>query len=49
MIVFFRYLRSHIEDHLPTPRYDLITFLLESELDGGSSTRSRLLERSGCC
>ena len=34
MIPLFGYLQGHIEDHLATPRDDLITFLLDSELDG---------------
>jgi cytochrome P450 len=34
MFVLFGYLQGHIEDHIENPRDDLITFLLESELDG---------------
>jgi cytochrome P450 len=34
MIALFGYLQGHIEDHVAHPRDDLITFLLESELDG---------------
>ena len=34
MIPLFGYPQGHIEDHIATPRDDLITFLLESELDG---------------
>ena len=30
----FQYLQGHIEDHIENPRDDLITFLLESELNG---------------
>ena len=30
----FQYLQGHIDDHLANPRDDLITFLLESELNG---------------
>jgi cytochrome P450 len=31
---FFEYLQGHIADHAARPRDDLITFLIESELDG---------------
>lgn len=34
MMGLFEYLQHHIEDHLATPRDDLISFLLESELEG---------------
>jgi cytochrome P450 len=34
MMALFGYLQTKIEDHLDNPRDDLITFLLESELDG---------------
>jgi hypothetical protein len=34
MFALFGYLRGHIEDHMANPRDDLITFLLEAELDG---------------
>jgi cytochrome P450 len=34
MMALFGYLQGHIEDHMANPRDDLITFLLESELDG---------------
>ncbi|HEX7166404.1 MAG TPA: cytochrome P450 [Acidimicrobiales bacterium] len=34
MLALFQYLTGHIEDHVENPRDDLITFLLESELDG---------------
>jgi cytochrome P450 len=34
MMALFGYLQGHIEDHIANPRDDLITFLLESELDG---------------
>ena len=34
IIALFGYLQGHIEDHIANPRDDLITFLLESELDG---------------
>lgn len=34
MIALFGYLQGHIEDHIANPRDDLISFLLESELDG---------------
>lgn len=34
MIALFGYLQGHIEDHIAHPRDDLITFLLESELEG---------------
>lgn len=30
----FQYLQGHIEDHMENPRDDLITFLLESEING---------------
>jgi cytochrome P450 len=30
----FQYLQTHIDDHIANPRDDLITFLLESELNG---------------
>ncbi len=33
-MALFQYLTGHIDDHLANPRDDLITFLLESELDG---------------
>ena len=32
--VLFNYLSGHIEDHVANPRDDLITFLLESEMNG---------------
>jgi cytochrome P450 len=34
MIALFGYLQHHIEDHIANPRDDLITLLLESEVDG---------------
>ena len=34
MMALFGYLQGHIEDHIANPRDDLITFLLESELEG---------------
>jgi cytochrome P450 len=34
MVALFGYLQGHIDDHIANPRDDLITFLLESELDG---------------
>ena len=34
MLALFGYLQGHIEDHITHPRDDLITFLLESEMDG---------------
>ncbi|MBA3654546.1 MAG: cytochrome P450 [Actinobacteria bacterium] len=34
MINLFGYLQGHMEDHMANPRDDLITFLLESEMDG---------------
>jgi cytochrome P450 len=34
MMALFGYLQSHIEDHIADPRDDLITYLLEAELDG---------------
>ena len=34
MLALFGYLQGHIEDHMANPRDDLISFLLESELDG---------------
>jgi cytochrome P450 len=34
MLALFGYLQGHIEDHIAHPRDDLITFLLESELEG---------------
>ena len=34
MLPLFAYLRDSIEDHLANPRDDLISFLLQSELDG---------------
>jgi cytochrome P450 len=34
MWALFEYLRGHIDDHVANPRDDLISFLLESELDG---------------
>jgi cytochrome P450 len=33
-MTLFQYLQGHIDDHLANPRDDLITFLLESELNG---------------
>jgi cytochrome P450 len=38
MFALFGYLQGHIEDHIAEPRDDLITFLLESELDGEKLT-----------
>jgi cytochrome P450 len=38
MLNLFGYLQGHIEDHMASPRDDLITFLLESELDGEKLT-----------
>lgn len=34
MIALFGYLQGHIQDHIATPRDDLISFLLDSELGG---------------
>jgi cytochrome P450 len=34
MFALFGYLQGHIEDHIDNPRDDLISFLLDSELDG---------------
>jgi len=34
IIAIFGYLQGHIEDHMANPRDDLITYLLNSELDG---------------
>jgi cytochrome P450 len=34
MLALFAYLQGHIEDHIANPRDDLISFLLESELNG---------------
>ncbi|MEY2567348.1 MAG: hypothetical protein QOE35_1877 [Actinomycetota bacterium] len=34
MLALFGYLQHHIEDHIANPRDDLITLLLESEVDG---------------
>ena len=34
MITLFQYLQGHIVDHMENPRDDVITFLLNSELDG---------------
>lgn len=34
MMALFQYLQGHIEDHIANPRDDLISFLLESELEG---------------
>ncbi len=34
MMGLFQYLQGHLEDHIANPRDDLISFLLESELDG---------------
>jgi cytochrome P450 len=34
MMLLFQYLTGHIEDHQANPRDDLITFLLESEING---------------
>lgn len=34
MMELFAYLRGHIDDHLEVPRDDLISFLLDSELEG---------------
>ena len=34
MMELFGYLQHHIEDHIANPRDDLISFLLDSELDG---------------
>ena len=34
MIALFGYLEGHIKDHMERPRDDLITFLLDSELEG---------------
>jgi cytochrome P450 len=38
MLALFGYLQEHIEDHMANPRDDLISFLLESELDGEKLT-----------
>jgi cytochrome P450 len=37
-MALFAYLEGHIEDHIETPRDDLITFLLESEMHGEKLT-----------
>src|SRR3954471_8380549 len=34
IMALFGYLQGHIEDHIANPRDDLISFLLDSELDG---------------
>jgi cytochrome P450 len=34
MMALFGYLQGHIDDHLAHPRADLITYLLDAELDG---------------
>src|SRR5205823_85121 len=34
MMELFGYLRGHIEDHIANPRDDLITYLLNSEMNG---------------
>ena len=34
MTTLFGYLQTHIDDHIANPRDDLITYLLEAELDG---------------
>ena len=34
MLALFGYLQGHIDDHIANPRDDLITFLLNAELDG---------------
>jgi cytochrome P450 len=34
MTTLFGYLQTHIEDHIVNPRDDLITYLLQAELDG---------------
>jgi cytochrome P450 len=34
MMALFGYLETHIDDHIANPRDDLITYLLEAELDG---------------
>jgi cytochrome P450 len=34
ILALFDYLQGHIEDHIANPRDDLISFLLDSELDG---------------
>ena len=34
MLTLFQYLQGHIADHMENPRDDVITFLLNSELDG---------------
>ena len=34
MMQLFQYLQGHIQDHIDNPRDDLISFLLESEMDG---------------
>lgn len=38
MLALFGYLQTHIEDHIANPRDDLITFLLESEMNGEKLT-----------
>jgi hypothetical protein len=38
MIALFGYLQGHIEEHIANPRDDIITLLLESELDGEQLT-----------
>jgi cytochrome P450 len=47
MMALFGYLQHHIEDHIATPRDDLITFLLESELDGQKNDVFRVARTIG--
>lgn len=46
-MVLFQYLQGHIEDHLANPRDDLITFLLESEIDGERLTEFHVARTIG--
>jgi cytochrome P450 len=34
IVALFEYMQGHIEDHIANPRDDLITYLLDAELDG---------------
>lgn len=46
-IALFQYLQGHIEDHVAHPRDDLITFLLESEIDGEKLTEFHVARTIG--
>jgi len=46
-ITLFQYLTEHIEDHRANPRDDLITFLLESEIDGQPLTEFHVARTIG--